>query len=226
MMNTNKPIDTQDTVKSGFSGRQVLTYIFITVLITLGVGFFIVKYYVFAKAFTPVELNTREERVLNEKLSRLDQVSAHQPQDNTEILKPEPYSEVGADRSITLTERELNAILARNTDLARKLAIDMSDDLMSANAIIPVDDDFPILGGQTLRVKSGITITMNKDRPSLVLKGISIMGVPLPSAWLGGLKNVDLIEAFGKDNGFWQAFAAGVEQIDVEDGKLNIRLKE
>ena len=226
MTNTDKPIDAQDAVKSGFSGRQVLAFIVITMVITLGAGFFVVKYYVFAKAFTPVELDAGEARVLDEKLSRLYQAPDHQPQNNSDIVKPEPYSEAGADRSITLTERELNAILARNTDLARKLAIDMADNLMSANAIILLDDDFPFLGGQTIRVRSGIAITMKQDRPSLVLKGVSIMGVPLPNAWLGGLKNVDLIEAFGKDNGFWQAFAAGVEHIDVEDGKLNIRLKE
>jgi len=226
MTNTDKPIESQGAVKGGFSGRQVLAFILITILITLGTGFFVVKYYVFARPFTPVVLNSGEEKVLNEKLSRLGQAPAHQAQNNSDAVKPEPYSEAGADRSITLTERELNAILARNTDLATKLAIDLSDKLMSANAIIPLDDDFPFLGGQTLRVKSGIAITMIKDRPSLVLQGVSVMGVPLPNAWLGGLKNVDLIEEFGKDSGFWQAFAAGVEHIDVEDGKLNIRLKE
>ena len=77
------------------------------------------------------------------------------------MLKPEPYSEQGAERSISLTERELNALLAKNTNLARKLAIDMSDDLMSARAIIPVDEDFPVLGGQTIRVNAGVAPTLS-----------------------------------------------------------------
>jgi hypothetical protein len=63
-------------------------------------------------------------------------------------------------------------------------------------------------------------------RPVVILKGVSIWGVPLPNAWLGNMKNIDLVQEFGNDRGFWQAFADGVEVIDVKDGELRIRLKE
>ena len=43
------------------------------------------------------------------------------------------------------------------------------------------------------------------------------MGVPIPNAWLGGLKNVDLVTEFGAEPGFWQPFSEGVEHIRVED---------
>ena len=59
-----------------------------------------------------------------------------------------------------------------------------------------------------------------------VLKGVSLMGVPIPGAWLGGLKNVDLVQEFGDAQGFWKGFADGVEDIRVEEGALRIRLKE
>jgi len=52
------------------------------------------------------------------------------------------------------------------------------------------------------------------------------MGVPVPNAWLGGLKNIDLIEQYGSNDGFWKAFADGVDNINVEDGKIRIELKE
>jgi hypothetical protein len=45
-------------------------------------------------------------------------------------------------------------------------------------------------------------------------------------AWLGNLKNIDLVQEFGSDKGFWQAFADGVEEIEVEEGELRIKLKE
>lgn len=64
------------------------------------------------------------------------------------------------------------------------------------------------------------------DRPVVILRGVSIMGVPLPNAWLGGLKNIDLVEQFGTDQGFWQAFADGVESIHVQEGRLQVLLKE
>jgi len=53
-----------------------------------------------------------------------------------------------------------------------------------------------------------------------------VMGVPIPNAWLGGLKNVDLISEFGTDPGFWQSFSEGVEDVRVEDGRIKVKLKE
>jgi len=64
------------------------------------------------------------------------------------------------------------------------------------------------------------------DKPVIVLKGVSIMGVPIPNAWLGGLKNIDLVSEFGVDPGFWKSFSEGVEDIQVTDGQISIKLKE
>ena len=51
-------------------------------------------------------------------------------------------------------------------------------------------------------------------------------GVPIPNAWLGGLKNIDLVREFGGGEGFWKALADGIEDIRVQDGKLLIQLAE
>ena len=101
------------------------------------------------------------------------------------------------------------ALPARYTDLARKLAIDLSDDLVSAKLLLPVDEDFPIMGGRILKVRAGAELAYRNGKPVVVLRGVSIMGVPIPNAWLGGLKNVDLVSEFG-DAGFWKAFSDGV----------------
>jgi hypothetical protein len=65
-----------------------------------------------------------------------------------------------------------------------------------------------------------------KGKPSAVLKGVSVMGVPLPNAWLGNMKNINLIKEFGQAGGFWQAINEGVEVIEVKEGRLRIKLKE
>ena len=52
------------------------------------------------------------------------------------------------------------------------------------------------------------------------------MGVPIPNSWLGGIKNIDLVQEFGADEGFWKGFSDGVESITVGDGNLEIKLKE
>ena len=202
----------------------------IAVLLTAGASFFLFRAILYPRPFKPVHLSVQEERVLQEKLDRIDfAVVAAEPEPETDAagkLRPEAYSEAGADRTIRFTERELNALLAKNTDLADKLAIDLAPDLISAKLLLPLDEDLPVFGGKTLRVKTGVAFRYADGRPSVTLRGVMVMGVPLPNAWLGGLKNVDLVQEFGADEGFWKAFADGVESLRVEDGLVAIRLKE
>ena len=110
--------------------------------------------------------------------------------------------------------------------VARKLAVDLSDSLVSARLLVPVDPDFPVLGGKTLRVSTGVEMAFRDARPVVVLKGVSIMGVPIPNAWLGGLKNIDLVSEFGDQQGFWKNFADGVDNVGVEEGQLRIQLRQ
>lgn len=209
------------------SGLRTALIVLVTVLVTVGATLLVVKIYLFPSEFRPVHLNAREERVLDDKLERLDALGAGPGRrDDTGALVPERYSEAGADRTITLSERELNALLARNTDLARKLAIDLSDNLVSAKLLVPVDEDFPIMGGKILKVRAGLELAYRNNKPIVILKGISLMGVPIPNSWLGGLKNIDLVAEYGADAGFWKSFADGVSNISVSEGKLQIELKE
>ena len=141
-------------------------------------------------------------------------------------MEPEAYREAAADRTVRFTERELNALVAKNTDWADKLAIDLADNLVSAKLLIPLDEDFPVLGGKTLKVKTGVAFSYANGRPVLMLRGISVMGVPLPNAWLGGLKNVDIVREFGGEAGFWRAFSDGIENLQIADGHLVLTVKE
>ena len=204
--------------------------VLITALVTVGVTTWVLTQYVFPTKFEPVELSAREQSVLDEKIARFSNWTGFSSAqgattDQTEVEKPEKYTENDEDRTIELSERELNALLANNTDLAQTLFIDLSDDLASGKLLIPLDEGFPIMGGKTLKITAGLTLEFTNDRPVVILRGISVMGVPLPNAWLGGVKNVDLVSEFG-DGGFWKAFADGVAFVRVEDSQLVIRLKE
>jgi plasmid maintenance system antidote protein VapI len=219
------------------SGLKTALIVLVTIIVTAALTFWILRTYIFPAEFRPVELSAREEQVLEEKLERIDTIqsrhtrgaakSAQRADDAAaEALEPEAYSEAGASRTITLSERELNGMLAKNTDLAKKLAIDLSENLMSAKLLVPVDEDFPVMGGQILKVRAGMELAYRNNRPIVILKGISIMGVPVPNAWLGGIKNIDLVEYYGTDSGFWKAFADGVDNIEIKDGSVTLLLKE
>lgn len=234
----------------GFSGKQVFLIVLLTLLVSIVLTYFVLQYYVFAKEFEPVYLSKTEVAILNEKIQVLGfqpdiVVASNEPKKKKLLpgfgssktekseetgdeanLIPEAYKEDSSKREINFSEKELNAMLANNTDLAKRVAIDLANDLASAKMIIHMDPDIPFIGGKSLRVNAGLGLSFANDRPVVALKGVSIMGVPIPNVWLGNLKNVDLVQEFGLAEGFWETFAAGVEYINVQDGILQIKLKE
>ena len=209
------------------------------IVVAAAAAFWLASAYLFPKAFKPVKLSSREQQVLDDKIQALavsgqlqkdGRPSSPRSQENriqdTGRLEPEPYSEKNAGRQIQLTERELNALLAKNTGLAQKLAIDLSDDLASGKLLVPLDPELPILGGKTLKVTAGLELRYSNQKPVVILRGVSIWGVPIPNAWLGGIKNIDLVSEFGMESGFWRTFAAGIDDIRIVDGRLSVTLKE
>ena len=227
----SKDIAQDSKKKKGFSGLQVLGIILVVMLVTAGITGFVVWRYVFPPDFKAVQLSESEQHVLDDKLSQLGIQIDSGPSSNSDLnadgtLAPERYTEADASREVNFSEDELNALLANNTNLAHKLAIDLSDDLASAKLLVPMDPDFPVLGGKTLRVNAGVELAFRNGQPVVKLIGISIMGVPVPNAWLGNLKNVDLVSQFGGDPGIWQALAAGVKTVEVRESQLMIRFAE
>ena len=222
--------------QSGLSGAKVAGIVLLAMLVTLAGTVFIVKSWLFPSPFEPVVLSKAEEQQLERKLTRFGRLGDRRMQRGGEErpremptagdLTPEPYSEKGALREIRLSEREINGMIGQNTDLATRLVVDFADDLVSAKLLIPLDPDFPLMGGRILKVRAGAELAFRNGRPVVIPRGISVMGVPLPNAWLGGLKNIDLVQEFGANPGFWKSFADGVETIEIRDGSLRIVLKE
>ncbi len=194
-----------------------------------------INHTLYASPFTPTKLNEKEQQVLNAKLDRLERSTYRYGKSLREErsermskgrLEPERYAEDPAKREIRITEKELNALIAKDEETARRVAIDLSEDMVSLKLVNPVDNDMPILGGKTVRLACGLTLRHEAGKPVVALRGVSIGGIPIPNAWLGSIKNIDLVQEFGGQRGFWDAFSKGVEDIKVSDGSLFIKLKE
>ncbi|WP_410474589.1 hypothetical protein [Guyparkeria sp. TX1] len=240
---TDEPITRPDEPRRGIGCLGVSLIIVGTMIVTLVLGAIAVRYFLFPDQFEPVELNAAEQQTLDDKLATIgvqpDQPSpragdrfSSRPEefDDQGRLKPEPYREKDAPREVQFDERELNAIIARDPEMARRLAIDLSEDLVSVKLLVPLPPDFPVMGGQTLRLNAGAEVrqvpTPEGSRLAVVVTGVSLWGVPLPNTWIGGLKGVDLVAEFGGEPGFWQSLAEGVESVDVKEGQLVFRLAE
>lgn len=221
----------QPPPRTGFTAAQTLGIVAVAMLITAVATIFVIKLLLFPPPFEPVTLSAQEEQQLETKLAIFEGLSPSHAQATQgeeapeERVTPEKYVEDDTARKVDFTEREINAMVAKNTDLADKVAVDLSQDLVSVKILIPLSPDFPVLGGKTFKVNAGAELAYREGRPVVKLKGVSLMGVPMPNSWLGGLKNIDLISEFGADEGFWKAFADGVESIGVEEGLLKLQLK-
>ena len=165
--------------KKGFTGLQVFGIVVGAMVLTVGLTLFVAWNYFFPKPFEPVRLSPAEQQQLEVKLERLEAAGMPlQAGNNGEIslendaaerdadgrLTPQKYSEDGLSREVHFTEREINAMIATNTDLADKLAIDLADNLVSAHMRIPVDPDFPFFGGKTLRASFWTLLRLKRPK--------------------------------------------------------------
>jgi len=233
MENKNKNSSETAARKFRFSFLQVLGIVALVVIVTALLTAWWVKHYIYASKFTPTALTAKEQKVLDSKLVKLGEstkkesvVSKKRRAEKGSPLEPEAYSEEGAKREISLTEKELNALIAKNPEVAQHVAIDLSDNLISIKMIVPIDKEAPVLGGKTLRLSLGVILAYEKERPVVALKGMSLGGIPVPNAWLGNLKNKNLVKEFGEEGGFWKLFSDGVADLKVKDGHILIKLKE
>jgi hypothetical protein len=189
--------------KLHFSFLQVMRITALVIIMTALLTAWWVEHYIYASKFTPTVLMAKERKVLDSKLVKLEEsakkdlvVPKKKSPDKGTLLEPEAYSEEGAKREISFTEKELNALIANNPEVAQSVAINLSDNLISVKLIIPMDEEISVLGGKTLRLNLGIILGFEHGKPIVALKGVSIGGIPVPPAWLGKLKNRNLIQTY------------------------------
>ncbi|MCA9452230.1 MAG: arginine N-succinyltransferase [Nitrospiraceae bacterium] len=217
-----------------FNGKQVILFVGLAVLATtLGLVWWM-NQYVYATLFHPTRLGESEQQILNAKMVHLLQIadapssSVSQPSPSTtdEVLEPVPYGETDGNREIQLTEREVNALLATDSYMARHVAVDMADDLVSVQLVVPINHEMPLVGGKMLKLNFGLELGYANGKPVVAMRGISLGGIPLPSAWWGDIKNTNLVEEFGGSGGFWDQFSKGIKDMRIQDGQLYVMLKE
>lgn len=228
--------DTTKTAASSrmVSGKQVVLFLGLAVLATVLLTAWWVNQYVYATMFQPTRLGEADQQILNAKMAHLLQTaddsssSVSQPSPSTldAAIEPVPYSETDGNREIHLTEREVNALFAKDSYMARHVAVDMADDLVSVQLVVPINHEMPLVGGKMLKLNFGLALSYANGKPVVAMRGISLGGIPLPSAWWGDIRNINLVEEFGGSGGFWDQFSKGVKDMKIQDGQLHVMLKE
>src|SRR6185436_19983171 len=155
----------------------------------------------------PVVLSAAEQAAVDKKLEHLGEKSgdaARAPtaeRTATPLELDRPY--VPGSKVLRLTERELNGLLNANTDLGKTVRLEFGRDAINAYVAAPIPEDVPVLGGKMFRARGRFRLSLpNGAAPQAVLEDVTIFGLSLPKAWLGGLKGENLLtDAVGERNG-------------------------
>lgn len=136
---------------------------------------------------------------------------------------PDPRTYVPGSKTLKLTEREINGLLNLNTELGDKVRLEFATDAINAYMAIPVPQDFPIAAGTTIRMRGRFKVSIGGEgKPFAVLEDVTIFGLSLPKAWLGGIKGENLLgEALGG-----QPVVHGIKSLKVEPGALVIEVED
>jgi hypothetical protein len=133
---------------------------------------------------------------------------------------------VPGSKVLRLTERELNGLLNANTDLGKTVRLEFTRDAINAYLAVPIPEDFPVGGGKMFRARGRFRMSLsNTGAPYAILDDVTVLGLSLPNAWLGGLKGENLIgDALGKRDG--SPIVRGIKSLRVEPGALVLELED
>jgi len=123
-----------------------------------------------------------------------------------------------------LTEREINGLLNANTDLGKSVRLEFAQDAISAYVAVRIPDDFPIGGGRMFRGRARFRLSLgNGGQPYAVLEDVTVFGLSLPKAWLGGIKGENLLgDAVGQHN----RLLKGIKSLRIEPGALVLEVED
>ncbi|MBK1829493.1 hypothetical protein JIN77_02050 [Verrucomicrobiaceae bacterium R5-34] len=186
--------------------RKTLLVIGVVALLLVSAG---AAYYWWSnRPIQPVVLDQQEQRLLDEKV---------------EAVQERSYEPGG--KTLVLTEKEVNALFHDNTGLGDKVRFELANQAIHARIRTDLDEEIPVVGGRTLKAKARFKLTDDQNNPAIILDDLTVWGLSLPNAWLADIKGKNLIGELGL-NLSNNRLAEGVQDIDVDHGKITITLAE
>ena len=143
---------------------------------------------------------------------------------NTNAAEDRAY--VPGGKVLKLTEREVNGLLNANTDLGKSVRLEFARDAINAYVATPIPADFPVLGGKMFRARGRFRVSIgNGGAPYAALEDLTVFGLSLPKAWLGGIKGENLFgDALGQGNG--APVLKGIKSLRIEPGTLVLEVED
>lgn len=178
----------------------------------------------YASSLQPVTLSATEKSELDGKLVAMSVAAEKTPEQTAE---EQLKAAAEAKRTLTLSEREINAFLA-DQGLGEQVKVELGEGSGTATAIVPIEKDAPMFGGKTLRIQCAFKANMDDQKKlAFSISDLSVGGISLPNAWLGNLKGMNLFQNadVGSDPAV-KSFVAGIRDFSISAGSLRVILNE
>ena len=212
-MQTTPPVLAPATPRARSTKKTVL----ITLAVILGcagiaaaTGALWVRHTFYPSPITPVSLTAAEKEEFDSKLQTLNNPAAAEE----------------ANRTILVSEREVNAYLAQQ-QLGENVEVKFGEGNVSAAVIFQAPEDFPIFPNQKIRLRFTFGTSLTPEHKlSLKLDDLSLGGISLPNSWIGDIKGVDLVAENVEHDPALQKFLAGIKSLDIHHGTLRLVLNK
>ena len=188
------------------------------------------------RPITPVVLSESEKAVVEQKIKHLGMGSGTQRSSAGSTIKNQDPTQgppitispsyIPGSKVLKLTDREANGLLNLNSDLGKMVRIEFAQDAIHAYFAIPIPEDFPIGAGMVVRARGRFKVSIGPNgTPYAILDDITLFGISLPKAWLGGIKGENLLgEAMGGKAGM--PVFGGIKSLHAEPGALVLEVQD
>ena len=196
----------------------------------------------------PVVLSAREKAEVDQKIQRLeagDGAAAPRAPENRTGNAPKPGQQplsappgreiqpevpqrfyIPGGKVLKLSEREINGLLNANTDLGKSVRLEFDQDAINAYLAVRIPQDFPIGAGRMFRARGRFRVSLgNGGKPYAILDDVTVFGISLPKAWLGGIKGENLLDEAMTGNN-QSPVLKGIKSLRVEPGSLVLELED
>jgi len=192
-------------------------------LIAGGGAYWWFKRHLDARVLEPVRLAEAEERAFEAKLQTLAAAG-----ESVATPGAQPGSATADERTVQISGREINAFLAER-GLGENIHVELARDLLHVAMIVPIpaDSGLPLLAGANVRLSFSLDAACDPlAGPRFAVRDVRLGGVPLPDAWLGGIKGLNWVDQnLNQDPGV-QRFLSGIQDLEVRPEGIRLRLRE
>lgn len=156
--------------------------------------------------------------------AKVDQESAEV--ENEDDFPEEIFGEDDQGRRVlSFTQREINGFLTEHPDFKDTLRMELNDDEVIVRYRATVPEGLP-MAGQRVMFRGRLNLVLNDKEAHASIESLTVGGFSVPDAVIGGIKGENLFEQVFDGKSGYENFKQFVEELEISDDGIHIKLAE